>query len=270
MIKSRLPAGWQDRYGFTRWWAGRAWRAVSAGVSPLSYLGHYALGRWRLRVHGVPVSTRNRRVAWQIANDIYEKREYDIPGFVVQPGWRVVDVGAHIGLFAMLAASRGARVVSFEPHPDSAAHLRANTAKWDVECHEAAVVGAPSGPLRLYVHPQRDTRNSLVPRDVGDGTALTAAVEVPTVTLAEALGDGCDLLKLDIEGAEFELFTAARDALAKADRIIAELHPFAGDPDDAVRQLEAAGFDVRLRPSIHAAGWPSLTAVRRAPAAGAR
>jgi FkbM family methyltransferase len=262
-LKRRLPVSWQDRYGLARWWIGRAWRAVRAGVSPVSYVGRYVFGRRRLRIHGVPIHSDNPRLAWSLCRDIFETREYDLPGFTVQPGWRVVDLGGNIGLFAVLAASRGASVVSYEPHPQLAHHLAENTAKWDVECHQAAVVGAPSGPLTLYVNPGRDIRNSLLPRDVADGSELTDGVEVPTVPIADVLDRECDLLKIDIEGGEFELLAQGRTALRNAKRVIAELHPFAGDPDRAMQLVRDAGFDVELHGSIHRGGYPSLTAVRR-------
>jgi FkbM family methyltransferase len=262
-LKRRLPASWQDRYGVVRWWGGRAARAIASGVSPRCYAGRYLFGRRRLRIHGVRIRSDNPRLAWSLCKDIFEMREYDHPGFTVQPGWRVVDLGGNIGLFALLAASRGATVTSYEPHPRLAHHLQANTAKWGVECRQAAVVGEPAGPVKLYVNPERDIRNSLLARDVADGSALTEAVDVPAVGLADVLDRECDLLKIDIEGGEFELLDQGADALRKARRIIAELHPFAGDPSAVVDHVRDAGFDVELHGSIHEGGYPSLTAVRR-------
>jgi hypothetical protein len=113
------------------------------------------------------------------------------------------------------------------------------------------------------VHPARDIRNSLLPRDSADGSDLTDAIDVATLPLAEVLYEACDLLKLDIEGGEFELLAHGGDALRNARRVIAELHPSAGDPAEAVRMLEEAGFDVQVHESIHEAGYPSVTALRR-------
>ena len=70
-------------------------------------------------------------------------------------------------------------------------------------------------------------------------------VDVPTVTLADVVGSGCDLLKLDCEGAEFEALLAADDdTLLRAQRIILEFHRIAGSPEMIVDRLEAAGMEV--------------------------
>jgi FkbM family methyltransferase len=263
-VKTRLPASWQQRYGVARWWAGRATRGIGAGISPVSYVGRYTLGRYRLRIRGVDVRSSDRRIAWGLCKDIFENREYDVPGLVVQPGWKVVDVGGNVGLFAMLAASRGAQVTSYEPHPALFEHLRANTARWGVECRRAAVVGTPVDSVELYVHPDRDIRNSVLAQDVEDGSALTEAIEVPAAAVSEVLAEECDLLKIDIEGGEFDVLAGGGPALRRAKRVIAEIHPFAGDPAEAVRLLEQAGFEVELHDSIHRGAYPSMTGIRRA------
>jgi FkbM family methyltransferase len=255
----RVP-GRQERW---TWWLERPIRGLRNGIDPRSYVGHYLAGRPQLRYKGVSVRSQNRQVMWWLSKGILELGEYDLPGFVPEPGWRVVDVGANIGIFAMLAASRGATVTSYEPDPDVFPCLQANTRKWGVDCRRAAVVGAPRDSVTLYVREGRDTFNSVLSRDV-EGTEMPRAVEVPAVSISEVLRTACDLLKIDIEGGEFEVFTAGRESLRNAARLIAEIHPSAGDADDAARDVEAAGFDVTLHePPAHGGAYRSLTAVRR-------
>jgi FkbM family methyltransferase len=180
----------------------------------------------------------------------------------VQSGWRVVDLGGNIGLFAILAAARGGHVVSYEPEPTVFAHLQANTAKWDVDCRQAAVLATANGTVRLYVHDERDIRNSVLSHDVSGGEMGTA-VEVPAVALRDVLHEECDLLKVDVEGAEFDLFQADAATLRKAKRIIAEIHPVAGDPDQIRRALTSAGFEVKMHKEKHkSTGYLPLTAIR--------
>jgi len=65
--------------------------------------------------------------------DQYVRREYErVPSFVPRPGWCVIDVGAHIGLFAMRAArlvGGHGRVVAFEPNPLAFYWLRLSLAR---------------------------------------------------------------------------------------------------------------------------------------------
>jgi FkbM family methyltransferase len=171
--------------------------------------------------------------------DLIWDGEYDRPGFVPGRGDRVVDVGANVGVFAVRCATRGAQVQAWEPHPRTFTYLERNTARWRrrVVCHQAAVA-ARAGTARLFVH-DLDTRNTLLARNLWTGETRTDAVDVPAVTLEEALGPGCDLLKLDCEGTEFELLDATSgDVLRRARRVVAELH---GEPAAMER------FDARLR-----------------------
>jgi FkbM family methyltransferase len=227
--------------------------AIRNGVSPVSVLRHRLLGQLdSLRFKGVRVRTTDPRATQDVARDIWCHGEYDVPGYSPQPGWRIVDIGGNVGLFAMHAASRGARVVSYEPHPQAAACFRANTSRWGVELHQAAVVGTGAGrPMRLYSNPDRDIRHTLTGRDVKTGEPLQDGIDVPTVSLADVLAEPCDLLKVDCEGGEFDIFCNGGDALRNAERIIAEIHLNAGDVQEAVRAVEAAGFVTELRDPEH-------------------
>jgi FkbM family methyltransferase len=237
-------------------------KLVRAGASPLSLVRRLVLSDYRLRFQGVDLSASDLPVAWDAALPIWSG-EYDEPGFVPRRGDIVADIGGNVGAFAMLAASRGARVRSYEPHPDSFAHLLRNTAKWQVECHQAAVIAGDADRVRLYVSP-RNIRNSLVGRDVKSGEKLAELVEVPAVALAEVLRGPVDLLKVDIEGGEFELLRVKPQILRQAKRIIAEIHTTLGDEHALVAHIQTAGFDARLRrpTSIDADPYLLLTASR--------
>ncbi len=237
-------------------------RLVRVGVSPMSLVRRLLLGDYGLRFQGVEISASNLPFAWDVALPIWGG-EYDEPGFVPGPGDLVADIGGNIGAFAMLAASRGARVRSYEPDPGSFAHMERNTAKWDVECHRAAVIAGDLDTVQLYVGP-RNTRNTLVGKDAKSGQDLDDHVDVPAIRLAEVLRDPVDLLKLDVEGGEFELLRAEPHVLRRAKRIIAEVHTVLGDEEALLAHVRAAGFDARLkRPlSDDADPYVQLTAVR--------
>lgn len=262
-LKRVAPARARRRYGELRYWASRAVPAVRNGVGPVSFVRHHWRGNQRLRFQGVEVQNDNGPLAWTLAREIAENAEYDFPGFVPEFGWRVIDVGANIGLFSMLAASRGASVTSYEPHPGLFRHLMANTSRWGVDCHQAAVVGAPVESVPLHAHLGRDIRSSVLGKDIIDGHALEPSFDVPAVAIADVLADGCDLLKVDIEGGEFEVFARADETLRRTERIVAEIHGGAGDPRAAVRAIEVAGFEVTLYPTVHDAPIFPLTATRK-------
>jgi FkbM family methyltransferase len=166
--------------------------------------------------------------------------EYMAPGFEIAPGERVIDVGANVGAFTVLAARHGARVDAYEPHPDTFEHLERNTAGLSVRCVRAAIVAAPpdSGTVGLETGTS-DTHH----RVAAEG------IDVPALALADAIGRGCDLLKLDCEGAEFELVhDTDAEVWSRVRRVACEVHPWAGQVAAFVDRLEAIGFSVHLEP----------------------
>ncbi|MGI9082268.1 MAG: FkbM family methyltransferase [Thermoleophilaceae bacterium] len=229
-------------------------RAVRGGLHPISALKIAAGRHDDVRLAGVRLTGAHPR---GVANTAVEVAagEYAAPGFEIAPGDRVVDVGANVGAFAVLAARRGAGVEAYEPHPETFVHLERNAAGLAVKCVQAAVVARspPRGTVTLELDRDSDTRH----RVGGSG------IEVPAVTLAEAVAGGCDLLKLDCEGAEFELLEATpEDSWREVRRIACEVHPWAGSVEALAGRLSGIGFETRVEP--RRAGLTLLFARRRA------
>lgn len=146
------------------------------------------------------------------------------------PGDVVIDAGANIGLFSLIAAARvGAtgRVIACEPAPGTMALLRANVARnrydW-VELHEVAVAETP-GRLELEDLGAGSGFSSFAPAQAGRGRRI----EVPVTTLDKLAGDDLSrtrVVKLDVEGAELRALQGATQLLetARPDFIV-ELEP---------------------------------------------
>jgi len=128
----------------------------------------------------------------------------------LRPGMTFFDLGAHDGLYSILAArclGGSGSVRAFEPAPGPGRrlgwHRRMNRAA-GLEIHRAAV-GASQGPGDLYV-PVRgiDTIGSLRAPGVGDGSTRKLTVEMVTLDgfMASHPVRPPDLIKLDVEGAE--------------------------------------------------------------------
>ncbi|MGH8571863.1 MAG: FkbM family methyltransferase [Gammaproteobacteria bacterium] len=193
-----------------------------------------------VRLRGVRLRGSNPRGVANTAVEI-AAGEYQAPGFEIAAGDRVIDVGANVGAFTVLAARQGASVGAYEPHPETFAHLERNTAGLDVRCLRAAVVATPGpgGTVALQPSTESDTRHR-----VGEG-----GIEVPAVALSEVIESGCDLLKLDCVGAEFELLGGTpAEAWRGVRRVACEAHPWAGDVGAFTELLERLGFRVRAEP----------------------
>src|SRR3990167_10921219 len=81
----------------------------------------------------------------QIVENVYVRNEYSLPNNM--RGKIVVDIGAHIGSFALACAKRGAsKIYCFEPDPENFELLAANSSSQEISeqvsitIFEAAVV----------------------------------------------------------------------------------------------------------------------------------
>jgi FkbM family methyltransferase len=150
-----------------------------------------------------------------------------------------VDVGANVGSYSVLAAAVcAARVVAFEPGDLARAALARNVADNQVGARVDIDLRAVSahGGVRRFTRGQ-DTTNRFA-----DDAAVDVE-EVATVSLDEALvGRRPALLKIDVEGAESEVFAGAERLLHEAPpaAIIVEL----SGPDHVALQarLAAQGY----------------------------
>lgn len=136
----------------------------------------------------------------------------------LRPGHVVADVGANNGftgvLFARAVGATG-RVVGFEPSPANLEAARENIRLNGIGNFElvAAAVGAVPATVSF---------------DPGFGNGAVAAggpIEVPQVTLDAHFGTSrVDLIKLDIEGYEFEALRGARHLLGRHPALAIEIH----------------------------------------------
>jgi FkbM family methyltransferase len=206
---------------------------------------------------------RSRRLALKLT-DLYMAASCAVleqytsrPGFSIRRDDVIVDIGGHIGSFAIYAASRAVsgRVFVYEPDAASYRQLLKNVSLNGLDGRVAAfqeAVGDRSGPRMLYSAKLNSAENNLYKREA-------AGIEVPGTTLAEILSkngiDRCDLLKLDCEGAEYEiLFRAEKEALGRVRRICIEAHEakyfgmrgVSACPGDLVALLRRAGFRVEV------------------------
>ena len=166
----------------------------------------------------------------------------------------VVDIGAHVGLFTLWILSRepGARVVAVEPSSRTMRYLERNVglnAARRVTVIQAAC-GRSSGFAPLFRR-----RSDMTASLYADRVAGGSVESVEVITLDEVFARGgverCALLKLDCEGAEYEILLGAPVATLRcAERIVLEYHDGAGGhtPVELVSSLEGAGFDVSLQP----------------------
>lgn len=148
----------------------------------------------------------------------------------IRRGDIVADVGAFEGTFTVIAAActgSAGRIVAFEPSPESRAVLERNMALNGFQQRVTivpAAVAAATGSATLYSSPREQTSTLYA-------SAAVAGVQpmpVRTVSLDDYFeGERVDLIKIDVEGAEFAVLRGAQRLLGEGARVLCEIHPYA-------------------------------------------
>lgn len=160
-------------------------------------------------------TSQTGRIAY--ATGDYEPRVTRIMQALVRPGDTVVDVGANIGYFSIVAARAAGptgHVLAFEPVPRVRQSLQANLRLNDlpnVSVHSEAL-SAASGEATFYLGPQLDT-------GLGSLRALADGEEIRIRQVRfDDLWDGSRrvaLVKIDVEGAELLVLEGMAECLAR-------------------------------------------------------
>ena len=141
---------------------------------------------------------------------------------LVRPGMTVVDIGANVGWYTLLAAhdaGPGGRVVAFEANPRLAQLVRRSVAVNGFSATtvvEATAVADRSGEVTLHVLAEHHGSSS-IEKDFLAFHDSHETLTVPATTLdayVAAHGLQIDLLKIDAEGAEPLIVRGARETIA--------------------------------------------------------
>ena len=146
-------------------------------------------------------------VSGALALGVYETYQTELFAESIQPGMTVIDIGANIGLYTVIAGNRSGpmgRVFAFEPEPHNMDYLKKNIEANTLSATVTAVADALSnhdGQSLLHLHRTNKGRHSLVDyQDTND------TITVRTTTLDAFLHthstERVAVIKIDVEGAE--------------------------------------------------------------------
>jgi FkbM family methyltransferase len=142
-----------------------------------------------------------------------------------------LDIGSWVGPLSLLAAALGSRVVAVEADPRALALLEGNIAANPALADRVTVVGkaatAATGPVRLAAPRKPGDSMASVLRAGQSGSWTTPSVTPAELfTLVAAGGGGRIVVKIDIEGGEYDLLPALAPALpASVVALLVAFHP---------------------------------------------
>jgi FkbM family methyltransferase len=145
------------------------------------------------------------------------------------PGDVVLDVGGHVGAFSIFLAKKYPflKVVAFEPFPDNYRHFLENIRLNEVSNVVVYNRAVTSDGRRITMSFDLDNTGGATAEPLTSTVASRRSAEVESVTLEEMLQrhapSGCKLLKIDCEGAEFEVLPAT-PSLTRVEYLSGEFH----------------------------------------------
>jgi FkbM family methyltransferase len=209
----------------------------------------------RLRKPSVRIEVRGRMDVWSVKetflDEFYVRNEIRI-----KDGWTIIDVGAGIGDFSIYAAygKPNTVVYALEPFLESyqllIKNLTLNALKNVVPIQRA--LWKKTGALTLDLSGGEPLQ--IISQEVEKKADLADKEVVQAFALQDFLRERripqVDLIKMDCEGAEYEiLMHAPRQALAKIDRLVMEYHDLGKSRNHHILMpfLEMEGFRVKRK-----------------------
>ena len=175
--------------------------------------------------NSIRILVRTDDVDGRIADNTF-RGEYAAPEYDIQSDYTVIDIGAHIGTFTLQAAAKAykGKVYAFEPFSENFKLLQANiliNRFTNITAGQFAVSDKKK-QQKLFIN---QTSRSLASLATSNGQSET----VNSVTLAEIFHkyhiSQCNFLKLDCEGAEYNILMATPATVFKRiDLIVFECH----------------------------------------------
>ena len=236
----------------------RLWRHIA---NPAEYMFRKGNRRHRALAfvtRPLPVRFQVKEPVYQVFKELFMQDVYEIDALVAQLPEQpvVIDIGANAGFFAVQLFSKieWPTLYAYEPMPANIQAFRQtidqnSCLQTGVHLHQMAVTGTYQPSLDLFA-------------DAADGSQVVASVfadfhenntrrfTVPCITLTAIIENNSlttiDLLKVDCEGSEYDIFYNTDPALLQCVRhIVMEIHDVDTDRNNVTAlntYLQSLGF----------------------------
>lgn len=218
-------------------------RINRAALGRLKKIKRFTSGN--IKIEGWDIDYVDSYALWSSIDILIHKRWNDFATSKQEPV--ILDCGANIGVSALNYKRKfpGARITAFEPDPGILRvlkrNLRVNAAN-DVKVVEAAV-WTKNGKASFF------SEGADGSRIVSDTNNAFHNLVVDTIDFREVIAGPVDLIKMDIEGAEFDVIPHIQNKLSLVQNIVIEchidnskIHGFS----EMLASLDSSGFQVSI------------------------
>jgi len=195
-----------------------------------------------------------------VLRELFLDQDYQLPT-AFQPS-TILDLGSNIGVSVRLfrALFPQARIIAVEPDPSNFRRLQVNSSGDDGVVLVGAAATVCSGQTTLYAA-REGWVSSLDKPKISAVEIVVDGLQVNEI-LAVGTADRVDIVKVDIEGGEWDLLEAG-SIQAVTDCIVGEIHHATDEPADALERLRHLLNDWELTVHGTTPTVSNFTSVRR-------
>lgn len=184
-----------------------------------------------IKLHNFLVTYFNKEELKVLDKEIFSDGIYEIE--LVKDSPLIIDVGSHIGLSILYFKKKfpKSKIIAFEPNPNVFPLLEENIIQnglIGVVVHDVGL-GLKEGKRLLYIDSSDSnafSTSSFHP-NAWNGKQKTLPIKVRVKKLSKYLNTKCDLLKMDVEGAELEILQELVESrkIEFIQNLVFEYHP---------------------------------------------
>jgi FkbM family methyltransferase len=188
-----------------------------------------------------------------VFEEIFIDRDYKLlDPAITKAKTLILDIGAHTGYFAIYASALNptTQILSFEPELSNFKLLKENLKQNRIHNAKAKnlAVAGKEGTRTLIL--SEDSHNHSLIEEAANNPKETITIQTTTLDKILSNATTCDLVKMDVEGAEYEILAATQpETFAKIKTLFIEYHEFTPDQNHKTltRTLEKQGFKTQTQ-----------------------
>ena len=201
--------------------------------------------------NGLKITLRVNSTDLMAFTHVWLIQEYSAPGFELHDDDIILDIGAHIGLFSLFASQfcKNGKIFCFEPIKENYEQLMNNIKINDIKniVPFNYAVSSKTGKIKIYVNDDESGHSMFLEN--------SNYIEVDSISIIDIFKknviDKCNFLKLDCEGAEYEIIDLlSKDYLQRIEKTVIEYHMADTKPEllqNLENTLKRNSFKIKTR-----------------------
>lgn len=188
--------------------------------------------------NGYKVKLRVKSTDLQAFFNVWIIQEYNRPSYEILENDIIIDIGAHIGLFTLYVSQfcKKGRIFSFEPVDENYKLLLENIRLNKIE-NITAIKKAVTGQekiIKIYLNEDQAAHSNY---SQGNSFIETEAISLKEIIDANSI-QKCNFLKIDCEGAEYDILRSVPDEYFKIIMKIGMEYHFSDTKSDLLKELK--------------------------------